>query len=360
VQEATATIVSAIAANMAGGDPHMGAWIGQTQHQYNRQLHLKEAEFLQSQLVSKDEDEHARFIAAVCAEVHCSEEISKDDPNYATFAKLEQTGQECMAEREVLKSSGLFKYNILDKVEDRLQQYDKGITSFSGIIQAASGVLSAAGSFTSGVLLCSTGVGCGIGAAIAGTGSTLGYEAYKGVEKVTFDNHPHQAEKVAASFHPETHPGDQSRLEELLRSAVIATAESAVERLGGKLLMKVGIPAVKLSATRTSVPKPGKEVWSLDPLDGGRKIESYITVTDYKDWQRADDFINPGTGKPFKSNNFPLTDFQLNDKVVSLKTVDTNGKSWDTRIQKHIDDLYKVDSSKNAVLISGWLLKLLQ
>jgi len=55
VQEATATIVSAIAANMAGGDPHMGAWIGQTQHQYNRQLHLKEAEFLQSQLESKDE-----------------------------------------------------------------------------------------------------------------------------------------------------------------------------------------------------------------------------------------------------------------------------------------------------------------
>jgi len=107
--------------------------------------------------------------------------------------------------------------------------------------------------------------------------------------------------------------------------------------------MKVGTPAVKLSATRTSVPKLGKEVWSLDPLVRGRKIESYLTVTDYKDWQRADDFINPGTGKPFKSNNFPLIDFQLNDKVVSLKTVDTNGKSWDTRIQKHIDDLYKVD-----------------
>jgi len=268
VQEATATSVSAIAANMAGGNPHMGAWIGQTQHQYNRQLHLKEAEFLQSQLESKNEDEHARFIAAVCAEVHCSEEISEDDPNYATFAKLEQAGQECIAEREVLKSSGLFKYNTLDKVEDRLHQYDKGITSFSGIIQAASGVLSAAGSFTSGVLLCSTGVGCGVGAAIAGTGSTLGYEAYKeGVEKVTSDNHPHQAEKVAASFHPDTNPGDQSRLEELLRSAVIATAESAMERLGGKLLMKVGIPAMKLSATRTSVPKLGKEVWSLDPVE---------------------------------------------------------------------------------------------
>ena len=166
VQEATATIVSAIAANMAGGGPYIGAWIGQTQHQYNRELHLEEAEFLQSQLESKGEDERARFIAAVCAEVHCSEEIGKDDPNYATFAKLEQAGQEYTAEREVLKSSGLFKHNTLDKVEDRLHQYDKGFTHFSGIIQAASGVLSAAGSFTGGVLLCSTGVGCGIGAAL--------------------------------------------------------------------------------------------------------------------------------------------------------------------------------------------------
>jgi len=67
VQEATATIVSAIAANMAGGDPYIGAWIGQTQHQYNRQLHLEEAEFLQSQLENKGEDERARFIAAVWA-----------------------------------------------------------------------------------------------------------------------------------------------------------------------------------------------------------------------------------------------------------------------------------------------------
>ena len=343
VQEATATIVSAIAANVAGGDPQTGAWIGQTQHQYNRQLHLEEAEFLQDQLENKDEDERARFIAAMCAEVHCSEEIGRDDPDYATFAKLEQAGQEYMAEREVLKSSGLFKYNTLDKVDDLLHQYDKGITRFSGIIKAASGVLSAAGSFTSGILLCSTGVGCGIGAAIAGTGSTLGYEAYKeGVEEVASEYQPYQADRVAASFHPDTHPGDRSRLEELLRSAVIATAESAVERLGRKLMMKVSVP-VKSSATRTStrVPKLGKEVWSLDPLVRGRNIESYLTVTDYKDWQRADDFINPATGKRFKSNNFPLIDFQLNDKVLSLKTVDTKGKTWDTRIRKHIDDLYK-------------------
>ena len=66
--------------------------------------------------------------------------------------------------------------------------------------------------------------------------------------------------------------------------------------------MKVGTPAVKLSATRTSVPKLGKEVWSLDPLVRGQKIKSYLTVTDYKDWQGADDFINPATGKPLTTS----------------------------------------------------------
>ena len=83
--------------------------------------------------------------------------------------------------------------------------------------------------------------------------------------------------------------------------------------------MKVGTPAVKLSATRTSVPKLGKEVWSLDPLVRGQKIKSYLTVTDYKDWQRADDFINPGTGKPFKSNNFPLIDFNSMIRLLALR-----------------------------------------
>ena len=85
----------------------------------------------------------------------------------------------------------------------------------------------------------------------------------------------------------------------------------------------------------------GKEVWDLDPKVRGRQIESYLTETDYKDWARSDNFINPKTGEPFKSNNFPSIDFQQGNNVVSLKTVNTGGKSWEYDMRSHIDHLQK-------------------
>ncbi len=64
-----------------------------------------------------------------------------------------------------------------------------------------------------------------------------------------------------------------------------------------------------------------------------------MTKTEYGDWQRADDFINPSTGKPFKSNNFELIDFQKGNNLVSLKTADTTGKGWLGNLRDHIADL---------------------
>jgi len=95
--------------------------------------------------------------------------------------------------------------------------------------------------------------------------------------------------------------------------------------------------------------KLGKEVWDLDPKDRGRQIEFYLTETDYKDWYRSDNFINPKTGEPFKSNNFPSIDFQQGNYLVSLKTVNTGGKSWKYDMRYHIDHLQKTTMTASDV-----------
>ncbi|WP_040265212.1 hypothetical protein [Pseudomonas rhodesiae] len=59
------------------------------------------------------------------------------------------------------------------------------------------------------------------------------------------------------------------------------------------------------------MPEGGKNLWDLEPLALGRQIKSTLTYTDYKDWARTDNLINPKTGQPFKSNNFPAIEFQL-------------------------------------------------
>ncbi|EIC30148.1 RHS repeat-associated core domain-containing protein [Methylomicrobium album] len=71
-------------------------------------------------------------------------------------------------------------------------------------------------------------------------------------------------------------------------------------------------------------------VWGLKPLARGQAIENSLASTEYKDWFRIGQLNN---GK------FPLVDFQLENNLVSLKTVNTNGSSWLGNMQSHIDDL---------------------
>jgi len=95
--------------------------------------------------------------------------------------------------------------------------------------------------------------------------------------------------------------------------------------------------------------KLGKEVWAREAKLRGREIESYLTRTDYKDWQRTDNLINPATNNPYKSNNFRLVDFQLGNNVVSLKTVNTNGKSWIRDMKAHIIELQKTNITVDGI-----------
>ena len=77
-----------------------------------------------------------------------------------------------------------------------------------------------------------------------------------------------------------------------------------------------------------------RNVWKLDPKVRGIIIETRLARLEYGNFFRG--WYNVG-----RSHNgyFPLVDFQKGNTLVSLKSVDTTGKSWFGRMQKHIDDL---------------------
>ena len=70
----------------------------------------------------------------------------------------------------------------------------------------------------------------------------------------------------------------------------------------GALAYKRAIAASKRESPASSrpdvlPPKNGKNVWDLEPRARGRQIETTLTDTDYKDWARTDNLINPKTGQ---------------------------------------------------------------
>jgi filamentous hemagglutinin len=73
-----------------------------------------------------------------------------------------------------------------------------------------------------------------------------------------------------------------------------------------------------------------KNVWSLPPIQRGRDIEAILAKTEYADW-----FHIGAEGH----GTFPLVDFQKGNTLVSLKTVNTAGKTWMSRMQQVIEDL---------------------
>ena len=72
------------------------------------------------------------------------------------------------------------------------------------------------------------------------------------------------------------------------------------------------------------------DVWKQHPTSRGNAIESHLAATEYKDW------FNVGQ---LNNGKLPLVDFQKENFLVSLKTVDTSGASWTRDMRKHIDDL---------------------
>jgi hypothetical protein len=75
------------------------------------------------------------------------------------------------------------------------------------------------------------------------------------------------------------------------------------------------------------------EVWTLKPTQRGIDIESYLAKTEYS---ARSGWYNVGAER---NGFFPLVDFQNGNTLVSLKSVDTAGSTWLSRMQNHIIDL---------------------
>jgi len=115
---------------------------------------------------------------------------------------------------------------------------------------------------------------------------------------------------------------------------------TGVARVGGKTLAE-SISRKVYKNTENLVPPSFDldNVWNLNPTARGNKIEAELAKTEYKDWFNVGQLDN---GK------FPLVDFQKGDTLVSLKTVDTQGKGWVGRMRGHIDD-----SARSRAEING-------
>ncbi len=136
---------------------------------------------------------------AACALARCSAGVPDSDPAKAALVASEQRGQQYTAEQSQLQSAGLFTYTGLDQFNDAADRYQFSNRAI-GAVQGVTGAAAAAAALGSG---CSTIVGCGLGATIAGT--SLDYSKAGFEQLVKGDLTPTYGEQVLQSlgFSPE-------------------------------------------------------------------------------------------------------------------------------------------------------------
>ena len=100
-------------------------------------------------------------------------------------------------------------------------------------------------------------------------------------------------------------------------------------RKGGDELVEVAVRSDALPVAHRAMSQ-ADNVWDLNPMLRGKKIEDMLAATEYSSWYRVG-----AENRGF----FPLVDFQKGDTLVSLKTVDTRGNNWMSGIMDHIKDL---------------------
>lgn len=127
--------------------------------------------------------------------------------------------------------------------------------------------------------------------------------------------------------------------------------------MAGALTLAAGLAAVRVVRTGkdpTKVVPPAADspsgptknladVWNLKPTERGTTIESYLAKNDYSP---ESGWYNVGAER---NGYFPLVDFQNGNTLVSLKSVDTTGKTWLNRMQDHIIDLGTNGAKVNGV-----------
>ncbi|WP_330935757.1 hemagglutinin repeat-containing protein, partial [Avibacterium paragallinarum] len=178
----------------------------------NRQLHPDEMKRIK-ELSQGDKEKEQRLTIAACALVHCSAQLSEENPIYEQAKNLEKLGSsEAYAEerallkqQKVLKEMvvglppsdetmsvphSLFTYGMSDKLFDKTSKANEtyGVsTRIGGALQATGGALISASSTASAITACagSSGLACGGAAALGAIGTSYGVDqANAGVNRL--------------------------------------------------------------------------------------------------------------------------------------------------------------------------------
>ncbi|MBB2173220.1 DUF4214 domain-containing protein [Gluconacetobacter asukensis] len=115
----------------------------------------------------------------------------------------------------------------------------------------------------------------------------------------------------------------------------VAAPEEAVAgaaiKLGGADLLEAGFQIVESRLPYTL--EEGQSVWDLDPIYRGVAIEQKLSKTEYSS---AEGWYHIGSSN---GGYFPLIDFQKGNTLVSLKSVNTTGSTWLSRMENIIKEL---------------------
>ncbi|WP_372863080.1 hemagglutinin repeat-containing protein [Psychrobacter sp.] len=131
---------------------------------------------------------------------------------------------------------------------------------------------------------------------------------------------------------------------------VVQNVAGVVITIGG---IKVNAKRGQNNTSNTNGATNRADVWNMsNQFERGRKIEDDLAVTEYSSWQKTDNFIDPKTNQPFKTDNFPLVDFQKGQNVVSVKSANTTGSGWNNALQNHIQQLGRTDITVSGKPVS--------
>ena len=247
-----------------------GGWVAKNATQYNHALHKSQTDALDEQRRFHPEKAD-RLNAAACALARCAESIPTDDPTYGKFKALQDNGATYSEEIALLQATGQFGgRSWKDWSDDTLNAHGKAVQVVGASKDTALGLTGGAAAYAGmlvsspacvGVVTCALPVGLGA----LGTTSMVG--AWESASQITADFRSGEPEKVAASFFPETFPGESSATSDLATSTAKSVALAALFGGAGKYFSGKLAGEASSAAAAKELPAPNRSGLDLSKVD---------------------------------------------------------------------------------------------
>jgi len=330
----------------------------------NRQLHVDEAKVLKKLTEGKSKQEQDRLRAAACALVKCSEGVPESDVNYKGLKAFEALGETYTKEKNALKATGLFTYSNWDKANDIRTNHDEAVTRVGGAGKVITGGVTAIGGSAAGAGLCTTGLGCAVGAPLTGVSVVGGVStAIEGKNQIFGGYTSQEGKKVIDSYNP-NRKQELSQLSQDALNGAVAVAEAVLlGKVGGKLSqgakseVKTSEKVVDKEINKQT--KPPLQSQGLPPPKQSQMLN--MQYMEEHEVQQVQSILNlrGGIFEGTPTKRYPAIDGWLNGVPVQLKEVTGNSINAiqknilkaDTSLKKHgykQAEVY-VDASKTGI-----------